>query len=878
MAKFTSQWFKGSNKQAKIARAIKRAHFILAWERLWPLLLPFLLVLALFFIISWFGIWVLLPDMVRLPFVFILVLACFAALFEMRHFQWPDISEACHHVEKNSKIPHQLLAALDDPLATSEEDKASYALWQLHKAQSFQAIQKLSVGLPAPRNDRRDPFAVRFIFLLLFCVAFFYAGDQRSNYLIAAFSGLQSTSLPPRIDAWISPPAYTNRPPIFLTKTEGQQSPNKMFEVPQGSTLFIRAGHVIRAGLAADIMVYAAREKMGRKNRFAIPPLQSDKLSSKALTPQQEPIEYSFVLDQDIVIDVEHAGHIEYSWPLAIIIDKKPKIWLEKKPTVAVSGAFELRYAIEDDYGVVKATADFKQDKLFSSVPMFPFLRRLEIPPRALVAPPNFVLNLPKAQPQHAVGRTLYDLTAHPWAGSIVTMTLVAHDEADQMGSSKPIKITLPQRQFSKPLAKALIEQRRILALDANARHHVASALDILMVEPARFIDDKSVYLGIYVVRNRIANAKNDDQLRAALNFLWTIALSIEDGILSEIKEELRSAQEKLRKALENGASSEDIRRLMADMRQILNGYLQELTRQASRENFSTSFNKMDPHNQTIYQQDLQKMLDQIEELARIGAIETAQKLLFELQHMLENIKPAHSKTTNSNNEQQRQMHNAFSQFADVIKQQQQLMDDTFRATSSKPVSNPDFFSRNNAQRFIQESFQQTLKTGEGKKQKSDIHPDKLNDLIQKQESLYQQLQEMIESLQGHNVFSKGLDKAQQEMKSASQSLNENMMDDAIQNQGQALSAMRNAMREMARKMMGEGGQAGIYSSGNLNRDPLGRWRRQLGPELDGSIKVPDKIDIQRARKILQEIRNRLSEHDRLLFERDYLERLLQYF
>jgi hypothetical protein len=38
---------------------------------------------------------------------------------------------------------------------------------------------------------------------------------------------------------------------------------------------------------------------------------------------------------------------------------------------------------------------------------------------------------------------------------------------------------------------------------------------------------------------------------------------------------------------------------------------------------------------------------------------------------------------------------------------------------------------------------------------------------------------------------------------------------------------------------------------------------------------VPDQIDIQRAREILEEIRKRLGEGPASIIERDYLERLL---
>ena len=79
-------------------------------------------------------------------------------------------------------------------------------------------------------------------------------------------------------------------------------------------------------------------------------------------------------------------------------------------------------------------------------------------------------LVLPQARTRSGVGQTTKDLTEHPWAGVDVTMTLIARDEANNEGKSSPHELRLPQRTFVKPLARALVEQRRNLALDAEQK------------------------------------------------------------------------------------------------------------------------------------------------------------------------------------------------------------------------------------------------------------------------------------------------------------------------------------------------------------------------------------------------------------------------
>ena len=61
--------------------------------------------------------------------------------------------------------------------------------------------------------------------------------------------------------------------------------------------------------------------------------------------------------------------------------------------------------------------------------------------------------------------------------------------------------------------------------------------------------------------------------------------------------------------------------------------------------------------------------------------------------------------------------------------------------------------------------------------------------------------------------------------------------------------------------------------------DPLGRSQSQAdGSDPGTGVKVPDQIDTQRAREILEELRKRLSESNRPAYELDYLERLLKQF
>ena len=92
---------------------------------------------------------------------------------------------------------------------------------------------------------------------------------------------------------------------------------------------------------------------------------------------------------------------------------------------------------------------------------------------------------------------------------------------------------------------------------------------------------------------------------------------------------------------------------------------------------------------------------------------------------------------------------------------------------------------------------------------------------------------------------------------------------------GRALEALRKGAGDMMRTIMQAQGQGNPQPGGSAQsgqgRDPLGRENGGTG----GTVKIPDEIDIQRAREILDAIRKRLTDGNSNTMERNYLERLL---
>ena len=816
---------------SRVERAVRRARLNLLWEAVWPLAAPFLALAALFATVSWFGLWRITATPVRY-----VILAAFAAallylVWRITRFTLPSRAAAFSRVEQATGALHRPATSFADRLASASDDPTTQALWLAHRRRLLAALDRLRAGAPSPRLAARDPYALRFLVALMFVVGFIVAGPERLQRLGEAWQGGESAATTAaRIDAWVTPPTYTGRPPIFLTGETSRPSGSE-YSVPTGSVVTVRTGGT------HDLNVVS----VASGGETAIVPVEAKQKGASAAPP----LEHQVTLSAPGSVVVRKGGREVAEWHFAVEPDNPPKIAFLDKPTVTASGALELSYSLEDDYGVVGAFADIVPvDNMETTTAA-----------RPLYDAPALPLSLPQLRTRKGNGQTTRDLTSHPWAGAKVRMTLVARDEAGQEGRSEPIELTLPARNFADPLARAVVDQRTKLALDANATPVVADGLDALTMAPEE-IDNTGNYLALRSAYYRLNDARNDDDLKSVVDYLWTIALGIEDGGMSLAAQQLRDAQEALRKALENGASDEEIARLTQQLREAMQQFLQALVDQAQR-NPNMANLPPNANMQTLRSQDLQRMLDQIENLAKTGARDAARQLLSQLQNMLENLQAGMPQMGNQQNGNQ--MMQSLNQLGDMIRQQEQLMNQTYRAQRGQDP--------NGDQPLTKEQLEQALR-----------------DLQQAQEGLQQQLQQLLGKLQGMGMQPNGkLGQAGESMGQAAGNLGEGQPGQAVGNQGDALDALRQGAQGMAQQLAngGQPGNGGLRGGGFnnfANQDPLGRPQRSIGTDLGTTVKVPDEIDTQRAREILDAIRQRLGDFGLPSLERDYLERLLEQF
>ncbi|MCA1453157.1 TIGR02302 family protein [Bradyrhizobium sp. BRP22] len=856
----------GAVARLKLNEALQRARNAIAWERGWPHLARFLTVIGLFLVVSWVGLWLMLPLAVRLAGVGLFALLALAALLPLARFRWPTRDEGLSRLDRGTGIRHRPATALTDTLAS--QDPVSQALWQAQRERTLAALKRIRAGLPSPRLPIHDPWALRGLVIVMLVAAYVAAGDERSLRLASAFDWngvLAPTNI--RVDAWVTPPNYTGKPPIILSSAnrESGAAESGPLAVPAGSTLLVRSSggniDVVAGGGVTEVAPNGEAPKGTNERHFKI----AGDGTAHVRAPAGQPL-----------------------WRFTATPDRPPSIALAKDPERQARGSLQLSYRLEDDYGVTEARAQFVARPGDAKDPGKDSRNggTKTAEARPLFEPPQFPLVLPNARTRNGVGQTVKDLSEDPYAGADVTLTLTAKDEAGNETKSEPFNMRLPERLFTKPLARALIEQRRILALDAGKNADVYAALDALLIAPEMFTPEAGTYLGLHSVARQLEAAHTDNALREVVASMWALAVTIEDGNITDVDKALRAAQDALKQALERGASDEEIKKLTDNLRAALDNFLRQLAEQF-RNNPQQLARPLDPNAKVLSQQDLKNMLDRMERMSRSGDKDAARQLLDQLQQMLENLQMAQPGQGGDND-----MEQALNELGDMIRKQQQLRDKTFKQG--------------------QDSRRDRMRGKQGDQSMSDLQQDQqaLRDRLQKlQEELAkrgmgqqgqrgekgqkgqrgeqgQQGQQGQGGQQGDQGDGEdGLDQADSAMGDASGRLGEGNADGAVDSQGRALDALRKGAQSLAEAMQqgdgdqsgdGPGNRAGRQQSGGNQTDPLGRplHGREFGD--DYTVKIPGEIDVQRVRRILEELRRRLADPSRPQIELDYLERLLK--
>ncbi len=832
-------------------RKLFEARAAIGFERLWSASFAAILVAAVLALALLTGVLAALPDTVRLG-----VLAAFALAFlwSLRPFlslRRPSEAELLRRLEIETVLKHRPLSALRDELADKQAGAESSFLWREHLARTRAAIATLRAGVPRSDWGRRDPFALRnAVFLALIAIFLLNAHDWRGR-MSAGLSAAPAATADVRLDAWITPPNYTGKPPVLLTGADGtgNLAVDDEIVVPENSALIVRFNNAGEPGL---------RLAKPREDGSA-----GDTITEPTLAAKQEGAvhETKLTLDRPVVVVASDRGRAIRTWRIALIPDAPPEVGITGRIETTANAAISVPWQVKDDYGVSALGAalrlsDEQEDGTgISDSGVF------------LFDAPDFTVQLPKSAVRAAEGKAIQDLTAHPWAGLMVELTLTARDGAGQATESKPVRFKLPEREFTKPLARALVEQRRKLVMRPDDRTDVLTMLDALAIWPDDILEESGVYLGLRLAQTQLYRAKSDADVKQTIELLWKIAVSIEDGETNDARRDLEAARKALQEALARGDPPEKIAELMQRLREAMDRFLTAMMNEARR-NQSAEQSQRNRERaaemRAIDPQDLNRMLDAIEKLARSGANEAAQELLSRLEELLSNLQPGMAEMSPDLNAPLAEM---LEQLGEILKQQQELMDQTFR------MPEPGMEGGEMGQEGMEgrEPGMQGSQPGEGE------------GLAQQQDKLAQMLEQLMQQLGQNGMQSPApFGRAQRNMGDASGALRRTERGRALSEQDQAMQDLRQGAETMARNLMQQGtGNQGNYGrhgeARGDDRDPLGRplpsRGEDFGPERN---MLPSEAAIEKARRILEFLRSRANDGTMQKLERDYLDRLLR--
>ncbi len=855
-----------------IARKMSLAKVAIYWERLLERLFPAMMIAGVVLLCMLSGVLNLMPVWLKLTVLGAAGAGFVYSLKNLGSLSWPTDEAALARIERKSGKMHRPASGWTDTLADeTSAGPEQKALWQAHRRRMAKQLHDLKAGAPRSPLPRIDQNALRnTLAVALIAAGVLSAGTWREKIAEAVAVTAPAPVNAVAMDAWLNPPSYTAKPPVLLTRRAQAAlgtSEVAVISVPQGSEL------VVRLNGADDLKVTLSDPASPADTPAVFETLTAGVAGTDAevetVASPSETQELRTKVQKSAVVSVSGAGRELGMWTVNVIADLPPVVTVPEQIQITPSGAFSLPWKVTDDYGVTSLSGRvaLRSDGLD--------VDKIDVDSPFLSQAPEFPISMRKVNPRQAEGKSFQDLTAHPWAGLPVEIVVEGTDQAGQSGRSDVVKLALPERQFTKPLAQALVEQRKNIFFQPDNQRDVVRALSAILVWPKGVVEKSGVYLGIRHAAAKLYRARTHEESQEVADTLWEIALTIESGNLHDSLKKLQAIKKELEKALAEGAPEEKIADLMKQLREAMNEYLQAMQQQMqeNQRNNPQAQNQQQQNRaqQEVRSQDLQRMMDMIENLAKSGARDAAQQMLSELENILQNLQPGQRQ---ANPQRTSPMAKMLDQLSEMMRRQQQLMDQTFQMPQNGQQRSGD---QNQAQQQGEEGQEP------GGRGQSEQQTPGNGQLSQQQGDLGKMLERLMEQMQQQGLQSPdGLGRAQQQMGEAAGELGQGQRDEALGSQGEAMRGLREGARNMAQQLMQQGtgneGNIGRHGEGRgEQRDPLGRPLPSQGEEYgQRDNMVPQEAEVERARRILDALRSRANEAGRPKLELDYIDRLLK--
>lgn len=873
---------------ARLTRYVRTARLWLIWERYAPVFLWATIFISIFLIGTFSGILERIGDPWRgLAGITALIFLIHAA-YKAQKRPLPTPSEARRRVENDSGQAHRPLDVLEDRPLLGKEG------WPAHYSKALTQAEKLKRPNLRPTVAPRDLYYIRFVLPCALILALMVGSGANMERLRRAVTPIWQVGVNPdnvSFEAWIDPPDYTGRPPIYF---KGQD----IKKIPAGSEWVVRlngAQSVPRPKLRQD----------SKTNYLKLNKLSDATFEARAILSTSGEA-------------IWRIGQKRKTWDLKVIQDQFPIVTIDETPKADKQDRLVIPYSFKDDYGVTNLSLEMAEIEDGAEEPF---------KNASLVKIPMSGGSIPNAD---AVEAKL-DLTRHPLAGKKVIARLKATDGAGQSSFSSESWFRVPDKIFVEPLAKAVVEQRAVVLEAMNAAYkpetevpplpgqiyshssevsrlerappgieRAASLIGAVTDRPDGLFSDPSVYLGLRNVRSRLRFARNLETIKPIPDELWSIALRAEYGTLGTALEEMREAEQALREGMARRAPQREIDTLFERYNNAVDAYTEELKRQALEDgNFAENEGGGGGGAGLESTDEIQELLKAIEDANKAGDVEGARRALAQLAQVLEKMEIQLSKSGGGSGEglsgqMSEEMKKNLEELADLLGEQRELQDETDEAERQ-------------AQNQESPNGQGTGEDGDGPEESLD--PGELASRQQGLEDLLGRLGENADALGGDETSEEDggngdqqeedgegrggaetgetgsggtkaaqaeLDRAKDAMSGASEALSRGDLAGAGDAQEEAVQALRDAGEKLAQASQSQQGK-GENGEGQDSTDPLGRQQGSVNSEnAETDIDPQDKAT--RSRELLEELRRRAAERERRKEERDYIERLLDRF
>jgi len=857
--------------QSKIARTRGALWRLYAAKAFWP----YLILVSTFLFIALSGLLDTSTEkFASLALIIFVIASLVSGILGWARFSGPTRSEAIELLDRQSDL--RPLAMLSD--RPSRPDVAGVALWRAHETRLTDAARRLNVPSFAAQWKRFDPLYLRYlvptVLALLLAMTWTVAGERLQRAFSPDFGSLFGAETI-RIEAWITPPPHTGRPPVFLT------SDQETIRVPAGSEITVRA----QAPSAPKLRIQSADDRQ----TIAFEETPEGAFEAKG----------TIMADSDI--RVRWWGD-RANWQVRASPDAPPQVEWVSTPEMTPTDRLEFEWLASDDYGVVSLALILQPTDTEISGD-----------------PDPVALQLPSVTPKQTQEETSIDLTRHRWAGLEVRATLRATDGAGQSTDSEPVVFILPEKLLLQPLARAIQDIRVTILREEGAYAEIDNANDealqsgaiftaatqrinhappgirraSLMIEAVtyeapNYFENVSIYFGLRHADAILQSASSTDEAATTDPLLWSLALVAEYGTAADALRALQAARRALEEALRDGASEAEIQRRLEAFQQAARNYLAARMAEALANGLEAPADDTDSAQSGggsgLGGSDFADMLDALSDLTETGATDQARQLLADITNMLENLQfqqgsgsgdglPGMPGEQGENDEdvpqEERELTDTLRELSDLLREQRELNDDTMAEERGERG---------------RQGQQPNGEEGEGEGEGTSLadRQDGLGDLV---EDLQRRLEEEGRGSGEDGEDAEGfagvdediLNAIERSQRRAAEALRDGNTMRAQRNQDEATEQLRDlaqqlagALDELRRERLGD-----EYGDQSQQTDPFGR---PMGGVADGrNVDIPDEAERQRAKDILEELRRRYGDTADEE-ERNYLERLLDRF